>query len=345
LTNRGLPIEDAMKQVVTIGTDSAPALILKTTPFTADEITVFYAVMTSLGLQGTTNFIPGMPQRSREVTLSDGTESTVYEFHPGLSSLARGEWSIEDLNTHSSEDIGIVTDNSPFFYQMSKTLPQEVVTVAIISAAILLLIASLFLIKGKLPGSMPISRKSVLQFASFGCIGLGYMMVEIAFLQKFILFWQHQTLALAVVLSIILISSGAGSYMSGFFLTGKRFTTAILILVILLTAGPFLVDELLSSTAAAPPVWKFLITLLAAAPPFFFMGMPFPVLLERNFSLRKTRSEYPWMIGINSLASLAGGVFSMVIALAAGYHMVMTAGIICYALLFLTLLMDSRRLT
>jgi uncharacterized membrane protein YhaH (DUF805 family) len=73
--------------------------------------------------------------------------------------------------------------------------------------------------------------------------------------------------------------------------------------------------------------------------------MPFPVLLERNFSLRKTRNEYPWMIGINSLASLAGGVFSMVIALAAGYHMVMTAGIICYALLFLTLLMDSRRLT
>jgi spermidine synthase len=342
LMSSGLSLEEAMQRIVTIGTDSSPALVLKASPFSPEEANVFYAIMTALGQQGTTNFIPGMPQQSRRVTLPDGREVTAYELNPGLVNLADGNWTLEDLNANSSENVGIVTDNSPFFYQMSKTLPSEVAEVAVIAALLLAAVGTLFLVKGKIPGSLEFNPQAVRQFVSFTLIGIGYMTVEIALLQKFILYWQHQTLALAAALSIVLVSSGAGSYLSARFTSRRRFPLILVLLTAVLALGPLYTERLIHATASASSVVKLLVTAAAAAPPFFLMGMPFPILLEKNQLLRNNRTEYPWMIGINSIASLAGGVFSMVIALSTGYHMVMAAGIACYAALLLITLIDNR---
>ena len=48
----------------------------------------------------------------------------------------------------------------------------------------------------------------------FVAIGLGYIMVEIAFIQRFVLFLGHPTYALTVVVFLMLLSSGAGSMLS-----------------------------------------------------------------------------------------------------------------------------------
>src|SRR5271165_7176828 len=48
----------------------------------------------------------------------------------------------------------------------------------------------------------------------FIAIGLGYIMVEIAFIQRFVLFLGYPTYALTVVVFLMLLSSGAGSLLS-----------------------------------------------------------------------------------------------------------------------------------
>ena len=45
----------------------------------------------------------------------------------------------------------------------------------------------------------------------FVALGLGYIMVEVTFIQRFVLFLGHPTYALTVVVFLMLLSSGAGS--------------------------------------------------------------------------------------------------------------------------------------
>src|SRR2546425_8386100 len=51
-------------------------------------------------------------------------------------------------------------------------------------------------------------------FIFFGCIGLGFMLVEISQMQRLIIFLGHPTYSLSVVLFALLVSSGLGSYLT-----------------------------------------------------------------------------------------------------------------------------------
>ncbi len=55
------------------------------------------------------------------------------------------------------------------------------------------------------------SRHPGLAMAYFIALGLGYILVEIALIQRFVLFLGHPTYALTVVVFLLLLSSGAGS--------------------------------------------------------------------------------------------------------------------------------------
>ena len=48
----------------------------------------------------------------------------------------------------------------------------------------------------------------------FIAVGLGYILVEIAFIQRFVLFLGHPTYALTVVVFLLLLASGGGSLAS-----------------------------------------------------------------------------------------------------------------------------------
>jgi len=54
-------------------------------------------------------------------------------------------------------------------------------------------------------------QQPVLPLLYFVAVGLGYILVEIAFIQRFVLFLGHPTYALTVVIFLMLLSSGAGS--------------------------------------------------------------------------------------------------------------------------------------
>ena len=68
------------------------------------------------------------------------------------------------------------------------------------------------------------ARRKLRVLGYFLCLGLGFILVEIGFMQKFVLFLGHPIYALAVVLATLLAASGAGSALSGW--GAARFGTA-----------------------------------------------------------------------------------------------------------------------
>jgi hypothetical protein len=131
-----------------------------------------------------------------------------------------------------------------------------------------------------------------------------------------------------VVLSAVLVSTGVGSLLSRR-LRGPRSLGFVLVpVVLLLVASAWLLEPLLRSVEHAGPIVKILLTLALTTPVFLPLGMVFPTLLRRT-----TRSLYPWMMGVNSITSLAGGTVALVVALTLGYRMVMLVGTLAYLLL------------
>ena len=107
------------------------------------------------------------------------------------------------------------TDDSPFFFAREKVPEQMIlllVTVLSVSGVLALLLIYYSKINNIHLSSSSISWLFIL-FAIF--IGLGFMVIEITFIQKFLLLLGTPIMALTVILFSILASSGVGAYLSG----------------------------------------------------------------------------------------------------------------------------------
>src|SRR5580700_733268 len=119
-------------------------------------------------------------------------------------------------------NVSPVTDNAPFFFFTLK--PEQIlgqgqrhgvdwkvnlgVLVLVLVLVISLAAVLVFLV---LPLAIKSGRQSPLPLFYFVAVGLGYILVEIAFIQRFVLFLGQPTYALTVVIFLLMLSSGAGS--------------------------------------------------------------------------------------------------------------------------------------
>ena len=243
-----------------------------------------------------------------------------------LYGLSRGTIDLETFIDRHPENVSWISDDSPFFYQMKKKLPVEIMTAFFISLLILILLALFF--RNISTARTKVSKK---YFYYFCIIGSAFMMVEIAMIQKFVLFWGHQTLALAYLLSLILLSTGIGSYVSGIIRMSDAKLKSSLVLIIFLTGISFtLSGHLLNSYATASNVVKITLSAVLIFPVFFMMGFPFPTLLARIKQQSEGTRLFPWMIGINSISTMMGGCLAIMIAMLWGYSYVLFSGMLLY---------------
>lgn len=165
----------------------------------------------------------------------------------------------------------------------------------------------------------------------FLAIGLAYLFIEIAFLQKFILFLAHPSYAVAVVLCGFLIFSGLGSHYSRRLLDGRScnalfmamlWLTAITLIYLLLL--PHLFDWL----AHLSVPFKALISLLLIAPLAFCMGLPFPQGLSKVAATAP--HLVPWAWGINGCASLLSTILASLLAIHLGFNLVILLALALY---------------
>jgi hypothetical protein len=249
-------------------------------------------------------------------------------------------------------------DNNPFFFnsvrfanlwRVSEGTTQEwqktnlgtsilFALLGITSVLVLLfIIGPLVLVRGRALATGVRTKLSFLLY--FACLGAGFIIVEVAMIQKFILFLGHPVYSLAVVLFSVLAFSAIGSYLTGRF-SEERLTPVL----IKLLSG--LVLLVILYVAALPPIFyglvglareiRIVLAVVLMAPLAMVMGMPMPIGIR--MLARSAPEIIPWAWGVNGATSVMGSVAALVIAILTGFNQALFvgAGLYLLAMVFIT---------
>jgi hypothetical protein len=266
-----------------------------------------------------------------------------YAEAPDLQAIYRGE----------SEALSPATDNQPFFNQRQRwrTLRlqnlldvlfpskgnndgyQPVAEVYLLllfgqSAVIGAIFILLPLMRSSRAGLRAPGRWSFLVY--FAALGLGFIMVEMVLLQRFTLFLGQPIYTLAVVLAGLLISTGAGSYVTSGLRGRSKWSFIPIIAAILGALGvmAILTPYVLSAALGLGLPWRVLISLLLIAPLGFVLGMPFPKGLRAVGVVAP--ALVPWAWGVNGFFTVIGSVAAVILGMAFGFRFVLGVAAVCY---------------
>ena len=153
----------------------------------------------------------------------------------------------------------------------------------------------------------------------FGCLGLGYMLVEVGMIAKFILALSTPTISAAVLITGMLVFSGLGSLVSERFLDRARAVMPVIFIAIaiLLVGYALLLDPILDAIGSYPYFLRLVLCLLLIAPPAFLMGFPLPTAMSWLGRLRKDHM-FLWAWGINGSFSVVAAAIIPVLATSFG---------------------------
>jgi len=178
----------------------------------------------------------------------------------------------------------------------------------------------------------------------FLCLGLGFILVEIGFMQRFVLFLGHPMYSLAVILASLLAASGAGSALSAWG-TARFGTAGYVRRVVGLLAGvlalyALILTPLFHALLGIPLVARILIAVVLVSGPGLLMGalLPSGVRVANEMG----RGTVAWGWGLNGAASVVGSILAMALSMNFGFTLSLVAGIAVY-LVGMTLLAGIRR--
>jgi spermidine synthase len=254
-----------------------------------------------------------------------------------------------------------VTDNAPFFFftlkldglmhqgDVSSGIDWKVNLGVVVLVAVLVIsfIAVLAFLVIPLVVHARRGHGRPIRLLYFIAVGLGYILVEIAFIQRFVLFLGHPTYALTVVVFLLLLSSGAGSLTSRKWLaqTERAWFPLIFIAGVVLIYV-FILPSLLNALVGLPFATKLVVSALLLVPLGFAMGMPFPTGLralasvpvpefpvDRENIAQENAVEWAW--AVNAGSSVLGSVLAMVIAIQFGLNATLACGAAAYGIAIL----------
>jgi spermidine synthase len=177
----------------------------------------------------------------------------------------------------------------------------------------------------------------------FLLLGLGFLFVEVAFIQKFVLFLGHPLYAISVVLCGFLVFAGLGSGYSARW--AKRFaggreglaaSYAVLGIAVLTLIYLLALPALFHRWIVLPAAIKVPISICLIAPLAFCMGMPFPMGLSRVAAA--SHKLIPWCWGVNGCASVLSPILAIILAIHLGFTGVVLLALLFYALAALVFL-------
>ena len=240
-------------------------------------------------------------------------------------------------------NVSPVTDNTPFFFftlkpgrilhmrtrhSMDWKVNLGVVVLAMILVISVVAVLAFLILPLLIEGSGNRAGRSLLYFVA---VGLGYILVEVSLIQRFVLFLGHPTYALTVVIFLMLLASGAGSVASRKWLADSQrvwgpllATIAVLVVYLLVLPG------ILNYFVGAMFVAKLIISAALLAPLGFAMGMPFPTGLRALADAHPTDNSIEWAWAMNAAASVLGSVLAIVIAIQFGLNVTLACGATAY---------------
>jgi hypothetical protein len=166
----------------------------------------------------------------------------------------------------------------------------------------------------------------------FALIGAAFMLVEIPWIHRFILYLGHPSYATTVVLACLLLGASLGSMRSARVGLGRvRRYGLLLPVVIVLING--LLPVLFETTLGAAFVWRVVLSAVTLVPVAFVMGLFFPLGM-----LRFGDDNKPWFWAMNGAAGVLASVVSLALSMQFGFAAVAMGGAGMYALSWCALL-------
>jgi hypothetical protein len=162
-------------------------------------------------------------------------------------------------------------------------------------------------------------------------IGMAFMFIEIAWMQRFSMFLGHPTYGFTVILFGLLLVSAIGSWAESF-LEKKKIIYGVLslwILVPLLILMDLGSGRLLPQTAGAEFAVRLAVTVAFIGVPAFSMGFYFPTGMTLAHEQGSLYAGWCW--AINGALSVLGSVLAMLSCLTLGIHKTIWVGAGFYA--------------
>ncbi len=323
-----------------------------------DHIALLGAGLVSTILVGEAPLTPGDVATLRQIAAKRGFVIVAIpgepSMNPRLEALlaARNRGELDRTGYSPTLDLRAPTDDRPFFFNVVrlsalwKPLPQIVEgtiegnllatrTLGLtVFASLVLALASIgvpLAYRARPMGRVPSSL--VAGFAYFLLIGVGFMFVEIALLERLSLVLGQPIFSLIVVLSTLVGSAGLGSLVSDrlpFARAPYCFVYPLLIAVVLSVfaiAWPSIARHVIAETTLVRIASAASITAVIGAP----LGLAFPVGM-RLFATSHG-AETPWLWGLNGVGSVVASSVSVLVALSWGLGALVVAAAGCYVLL------------
>jgi spermidine synthase len=334
-----LGVREPGEHIALIRSWKTMTLIAKKTPLTDEETARVRAFADVRSFD--VSYLPG-------IAAAEANRYNILEGEPfhnaAMALLGPGR---QDFIEHYKFAIAAATDDRPYFFDFFRwrslpelfalrtqgaasmldmgylmlfsTLAQAVVL------SILLILAPLVLRRRHFGSTAPKARV----MAYFLALGLGFLLLEIAFIQRFSLFLGHPLYSVAVMLTGFLVFAGAGSALSSatmhaFARSSERSWTALgplpaiaagiaALAVVYILVLPPIFDALIE----LPDPAKIAISLALVAPLACLMGMPFPIGIAHL--ARDNQDLVPWAWAINGCASVVAAVLATLLAMHFGF--------------------------
>lgn len=242
------------------------------------------------------------------------------------------------------------TDDRPYFNQFARwralpdmkeqlkgTLPAflELGSLLLVVALIqVVVLASLMILAPLLPGlpSLQGIGGKTRTLVYFTMLGVGFMLLEIGFLQKLILYLSHPIYSAAAVIATFLVFGGLGSHMSGRWRPAPQHvaTMAVVAIVALSLSYLWWLDRWLALTQSWPLGWRITNAVCTMAPLAFALGHLFPMGLRRTGETAP--ALIPWAWAVNGFASVVATVSAPLLAMSIGFARMTLIAIGCYVL-------------
>jgi hypothetical protein len=321
LEQNGIPQDQLHRHLIMVTADSytqdpsVTMVIFSKSPFTDEEISFLSQSFSQYDYKPI--LIPG--QMIREP----------------YSALLKGEINLDQFYNMFDTKVYPVTDDNPYFLSFEKPLPSAVeillyASIGIVAIFLLVPFAWMRRTREEEEGSKISELRIATVIPYFAALGMGFILIELALLQKLILLMGNPTMTFALLLFTLLISSGSGSLISSriaknnmknlIFVIGGIAALGILYVLFL--------PPIIYSTIAESIEVKAAVSIAILAPIGFLMGMPLPTGMRL---LKVHRPDYiPWMWAINGAFSVLGAVLAIALGIIYGSSLAMILGILIY---------------
>jgi len=339
---RGL---DAARHLAIVRHQRVATFLLKRRPFTADDTARLQRLAADLDFEilYAPDVAPGPAAPDTVEMVRSGTRAADYRQLILASDRER-------FLASYPLDITPTTDDRPFFFHTTRLRDQldvafgrsmlfgnglsALLTLIAISALLVVLFVGGPLV---IAGSRPASGWAQ-WLLYFGALGAGFMLLEVALLQRFVLLLGHPVYSLTVTLFSLLIGTGLGSYMSRRVAADRIKRVALRALAgvaALACASAFALPAMIDHAIA----WSLLHRVAAATallvPLGVLLGVPLPAGMWLVAASRPEIIAWGW--GINGALSVVGAAGAVFVAMNWGFSVTLTLGALSYIVATMTL--------